>query len=62
MAYISVFQGFIFIEGNKPNVKVIGNIEYDSKAFHGQLKNLNMVKKQMAKKAYSMGTNAIKGK
>ena len=60
MAYISVYKGFIFIEGNEPNAKVLGKVEYKKNfSFNAQSRTLDCVKDQLMEKAISMGANAI---
>lgn len=63
MAYISLYNGFVFIEGNEPNAKEIGRVEYTKEGISGfynqQLKDLNAVKFQLAQKAQDMGANAV---
>ncbi len=61
MAYTSIHNGIIFIEGDEPGAKVIGGVEYQKKGFYNQqLKDLDMVKDQLAEKAKAMGGNAVK--
>lgn len=60
MAYKSLFDGIIFIEGSEYFGRVLGNIEYKKDSFYNnQLKNLDNVKVQLAHKAKQMGANAI---
>lgn len=60
MAYISLHKGFVFVEGNEPNAKIVGSVEYTKDGFYNQqLKDLNAVKDQLAQKARAMGANAI---
>lgn len=60
MPYISVFKGVIFVEGDEPSAKTIRNIEYDKKfSYNSQLKNLDVVKDQLADKALALGGNAV---
>ena len=60
MAYISLHNGFVFIEGYEPNAKIIGKVEYTKDGFYNQqLKDLDAVKDQMAQKASAQGANAI---
>lgn len=58
MAYISLHKGFV--EGNEPDAKIVGSVEYTKDGFYNQqLKDLNAVKDQLAQKAWAMGANAI---
>ena len=59
MAYTSVFEDIIFIEGANENVKIIGKVDYTYGSFGSQLKNLNDVKKVLAQQAKSKGCNCI---
>ena len=60
MAYKSLFEGIIFIEGTEHSGRVLGNVEYKKDSFYNnQLKNLDNVKAQLAKKAKQLGANAI---
>jgi len=60
MAYTSVFEGIVFVEGQSPKANVLGNVQYSS---HGrlspQLKNLNHVKQDLARQAKSKKCNCI---
>lgn len=45
MAYKSLFDGVIFIEGSEYCGRVLGNVEYEKDSFYNnQLKNLDNVK------------------
>ena len=58
--YISVYKGFIFIEGHEPSARVLGKVEYKKNfSFNAQDKTLNVVKEQLMEKAISMGANAV---
>lgn len=60
MAYKSLFDGVIFIEGSEYCGRVLGNVEYEKDSFYNnQLKNLDNVKAQLAHKAKQMGANVI---
>lgn len=59
MAYKSVTDGIIFIEGHINNASVIKSVEYKKNIYNQQLKNLNDIKKQLADKAKSVNANAI---
>lgn len=60
MGYTTLYKGFIFIEGNEPTAKLLGQVEY-KKAFsyNAQLKNLDCVKEQLMEKAKAIGGNAV---
>ena len=60
MAYITVLDDFIFIEGDEPSGEVIGNVTYNKTIWNQQLKSLDDVKKQLKETAVKMGANAIK--
>ena len=60
MAYKSVFNGVIFIEGNEKHVKSFGQIEYKKdKFYNSQFQNIDRVKNQLAEKVKALGGNAI---
>jgi hypothetical protein len=60
MAYTTLYNDIIFIEGNNNNATIVGNVSSDlSFKFGAQLKNLNDVKSDMAAKAKSLGANCI---
>ena len=60
MAYTSVHKGVVFIEGNEPDARIIGKVEYKKDGLYNQqLKNLDCVKEQLADKTISMGGNAV---
>lgn len=60
MAYISIYKGIAFIEGDEPNAKKLRRVEYVKDGFYNQqLKDLDAVKDQLAQKARAMGANAI---
>ena len=60
MAYISVYKGFVFIEGQEPLAKPIGKVEYKKKfSFNSQLLTLDAVKDQLMEQAVALGANAI---
>lgn len=60
MAYKSLFEGVIFIEGAEHSGRVLGNVEYKKDSFYNnQLKNLSNVKAQLAEKAKKLGANTI---
>lgn len=60
MAYKSLFNGIIFIEGDEEYSSLLGNVEYKKEGFYNnQLKNLDNVKSQLADKAKLLGANAV---
>lgn len=60
MPYISKFEGIFFIEGYVRAFEEIQSIKSDlSFKFGAQLKNINDVKKDLAKKAKNLGANAV---
>lgn len=61
MAYKSVYNGVIFIEGNESYEQKLGFVEYKKGfgVYDNQLKNLDDVKRQLADKAKSLGGNCI---
>lgn len=60
MAYTTLYNGVVFIEGNNDNAKIIGSVSSDlSFKIGAQLKNLNDVKSDMANKAKVLGANCI---
>ena len=61
MAYTSVYNGIVFIEGDEPGAKVMGSLVYEKTGFYNQqLKSLDIVKEQLAQKAKALGANAVK--
>lgn len=60
MAYKSLFDGILFVEGFEENIQVLGPVEYKKDlSFNQQLKNLDDVKRQLVEAAKNMGANAI---
>lgn len=60
MAYKSMTDGIIFVEGNIKSIRQLGNVKYTKESlFNSQLNNLGAIKKQLALKARAMGANAI---
>ena len=60
MPYIYKFEGIFFIEGYIKEFEEIQIIKSDlSFKFGAQLKNINDVKKDLAKKAKNLGANAV---
>lgn len=58
--YSTLFEGIIFVEGAVPDARILGGLSCDlSFRFGAQLKNLNDVKKELAKKARALGANAV---
>ena len=59
MAYSSLFDGILFIEGQSPYTQDRGLVEYKGKFYNQQFKDLDNVKQQLAQKAKGVGANAI---
>jgi len=59
MAFKTVYDGVIFIEGKDPRVSIKGNVNYKYGSIGSQLKSLNDVKKALAYQAQSQGCNCI---
>lgn len=60
MAYTTVYNDIVFIEGNNSNANIVGEVSSDlSFKIGAQLKNLNDVKSDMANKAKLLGANCI---
>ena len=60
MTYISIYKGFIFIEGLEPTAKVLANIEYKKNfSYNAQIQTLDCVKDQLIEKTKFLGGNAI---
>lgn len=59
MAYVTVFQGVIFIEGDHPRAVKRFNAETRVGGFGAQLRNLNDLKMQMAMTARANGCNCV---
>ncbi|MBE6054213.1 MAG: hypothetical protein E7212_09930 [Clostridium sartagoforme] len=60
MAYTTLYDEVVFIEGTNSDAKIVGNITCDlSFKVGAQLKNLNDVKREMANKAKLLGANCI---
>lgn len=59
MAFVTVFQGVIFIEGEHP--RAVKRFAADTRVggFGAQLRNLNDLKMQMAQTAITNGCNCI---
>jgi hypothetical protein len=60
MAYTTVYNDVVFIEGNDPDARVIGNVSSDlSFKIGAQLKNLNDIKKELSEKVKYAGGNCV---
>ncbi len=62
MAYSSVFNGFLFIEGPEPYAQPLGKVEYNKyehQFYNQQLLGLDKIKEQLLHKARALGANAI---
>ena len=59
MAYTSVYEDVIFIEGMYPNVNIKGTVSYKYGSFGSHLKTLNDVKKELVRQAKAKGCNCI---
>lgn len=59
MAYVTQFQGVIFIEGDHPRAIKRYNAETRVGGFGAQLRNLNDLKLQMAQTAIANGCNCV---
>jgi len=59
MAYVTLCQGVIFIEGDHPRACRIAPADVRVGGFGAQLKNLNDLKAQMAAIAGSYGCNCV---
>lgn len=60
MAYTSMFENIIFVEGSCEFLNFMGNLEYKKDSFFNQqFRNLDDVKHQLAEKAKKLGANAI---
>ena len=59
MAYVTVFDGIIFIEGDHPRAQKCYNAETRVVGFGAQLKNLNDLKRLMAQTARSYNCNCV---
>lgn len=59
MAYKSIYNDIIFIEGEDNRVKVKGNVSYNYGSIGSQLRSLKEVKKSLALQAKSRGCNCI---
>ena len=60
MAYTTIYNGIIFIEGYEPSAKILGQVEYKKLfSYNSQIKTLDCVKEQLAEKAITLGGNAV---
>ena len=59
MAFVTVFQGVVFIEGEHPRAQKKYSAETRVPGFGAQLKNLNDLKKIMADTAKANGCNCV---
>ncbi len=60
MAYTTVFEGVVFIEGGHNSAKIIKNIKVDlGCSFGAQLKNLTDMKREIAARVKNEGGNCL---
>ncbi len=60
MAYTTLYDNIVFIEGSKNEATILGDVKCDlSFKIGAQLKNLNDVKREMVIKVKSLGGNCI---
>ena len=59
MAFVTVFQGIIFIEGDHPRALKRYNADTRVGGFGAQLRNLNDLKAVMAQNARNCGCNCV---
>lgn len=59
MAYVTLFQDIVFIEGEHPRAVKKYNAETRVSGFGAQLKNLNDLKQIMAQTAKTHGCNCV---
>ena len=59
MAFVTVFQGVVFIEGDHPRALKQYSAQTRLTGFGAQLKNLNDLKAYMAQAAKSRGCNCV---
>ncbi len=59
MAFVTVFQGVVFIEGDHPRAVKQYSAETRVSGFGAQLKNLNDLKQTMANTARNCGCNCV---
>ena len=60
MAYTSIYKGIIFIEGEEPSAKILGQVEYKKLfSFNSHIQTLDCVKDQLIEQTIALGGNAI---
>ena len=60
MAYTTMFEGIIFVEGFCEFAVLKGKVEYVKDSFwNQQFRNLDNIKHQLAEKAKALGANAV---
>ncbi len=59
MAFVTVFQGIVFIEGDHPRAVKYYTAETRVGGFGAQLRNLNDLKAEMAQTAMRCGCNCV---
>ncbi len=60
MVHASIYNGIVFIEGDEPSAKLLGEVNYTSyHSFNSQLKTLDSVKEMLSKKTLELGGNAV---
>ena len=59
MAYVTAFEGILFIEGVHPRARIISLADVRVSGFGAQLRNLNDLKQHMATEARSLGCNCV---
>ena len=60
MAFITVYEGIVFIEGEREEARPFKSVQVDfSFKFGAQLKSLRDVKSNLAKQARAYGCNAV---
>ncbi len=59
MAFVTVYEGIIFIEGEHPRARKVASAQTRVRGFGAQLRNLNELKSQMATAARAYGCNCI---
>ena len=59
MAFVTAFQGILFIEGDHPRAIKRFSAETRVGGFGAQLRNLNDLKQQMAQTAIANGCNCV---
>ena len=59
MAYVTMFNGVVFIEGDHPRAVKVQQADVRVSGFGAQLKNLDDLKQMMAGQAASIGCNCV---